>query len=101
GYVGTNDQWNNFDPNWKTHVLDKFDLKYLHIKELRRNARFNGANEDSIALTKAIVATISRAQLRAFVSIVRLGDLARFNQDCGQSLNPYSLNIIMCMRLIS
>ncbi|HEY1259808.1 MAG TPA: hypothetical protein VGF34_11210 [Stellaceae bacterium] len=104
GCVGSDEQWETFNRLWKLNVLDKFNLEYLHMKELRsaqgQFAKFQDRNI-SIELTKEIVTAISTASLRSFASIVRLRDLIRFNRVQRQQLNPYSLNIYTCMLYIT
>jgi hypothetical protein len=103
GCVGTDAQWEFFEQAWYTSVLDRFDLDYMHMKEVKnvdgKFARFKDENEAK-ELAKAIISVIDDSGVRPFGSVARMRDLRRFNKDHSQSLNGYSLNIYACMRLI-
>jgi hypothetical protein len=103
GCVGTEAQWERFERSWASSVLERFDLDYMHMKEVKNSegkfARFRDEHE-ARELAKAIIAVIANSDIRPFGSVTRTRDLRRFNRGHSQSLNGYSLNIYACMRLI-
>src|SRR5438552_18409344 len=82
GYIGPVDAWDRFEIAWK-RVLDVFDVPYLHMKEFK-NPKGHYAHllkdRDRMALFFAALTDVIReCGLNSFGSVVRTGDLRRFN----------------------
>jgi hypothetical protein len=103
GCVGTDAQWQAFERAWATDVLQRFNLDYMHMKEVKSGAgKFAKFKDEREAeeLAKAIISAISNSGIHPFGAVARTRDLRRFNRSHSLPLNGYSLNIYACMRLI-
>jgi hypothetical protein len=103
GYLGPAEGWSAFDAEWRG-VLRKFDVPYLHMRELqnRRGAFKSWAKGNPEADARAasffgeLAGVIGRAKLEAFGAVVVLSDLIRFNAGTGADVDAKALGIYAC-----
>jgi hypothetical protein len=107
GYVGADHRWEAFEAGWQA-ALDKHEVPYFHMKEMGKpNGEFKkwhppqDHEPERAAFFSDLTGVIKRCKLEAFASIVRIGDLARFNSEFGLSLEPYPLAAFGCMVVLT
>lgn len=107
GYVGAAHRWEGFEEKWQA-ALDEHQVPYFHMKEM---AYENGVykkwhppeehEKEKSAFFHDLTEALKYCRLEAFASIVRVGDLKRFNEEFGLSLEPYPLAVFGCMIVFS
>ena len=96
GYVTTVDSWRDIEARWKA-VLDRpeFSVPYLHMKEFahfKPGSPFESWKGDEprrAEFISALARVIRQSDLVGAGSIVRVPDLAKFNNDNGLKLEAY------------
>jgi hypothetical protein len=93
-YYATLEVWTNFERLWK-QVLDKHEVEYLHMNELTQFvgpfAKWKGKEDARRAfIIDCVQAVRDAGTIEAVGGVVLCNDLARFNADYGQSIEPYS-----------
>ena len=97
GYVAPASVWTDFEPKWNA-VLEEYAVPYFHMVDLHHNRdSFVGWGEErKIHFLRQLTAVIKEAAPYGVGSLVRLGDLARFNEDKSQAVEPMPLLIYGC-----
>src|ERR1700682_4592185 len=106
GYVGGFYQWEEFESSWPL-ALANHDVPYFHMREMADPkgpfAKWHPPQEheaERAAFFLDLAKVIGRSGLVGFNCLVRLKDLARFNQEKGLNLQPYPLAAYGCMLLV-
>jgi len=103
GYVGTVESWQTFEPLWQA-ALDRNQAPYFHMKELgdptsELGKKFGG-KDNEIPRRKFfgdLINAIGQSGLMGFGSIIRISDLAAFNNQNGLKLQPMAFCIFACL----
>jgi hypothetical protein len=105
GYIGSEYQWEFFEEEWPK-ALKLADVPYFHMKETGKPngifAKWHPPQEhkDEWASFYANLAQIiSDSHIFGILSVVRGGDLDRFNAEKNLDLEPYPLAAYGCMLL--
>jgi hypothetical protein len=105
GFIAYPDDWKRFHDRWMLGVLGRFELDYVHMKELKgykgKFARFKDDKLEMIACFQAMISAIKESNLRPLLTGTRLSDLRDFNAKRGRQLNEYSLNLYGCFLQIN
>lgn len=102
GYVGTVDQWKDFEREWGKVLADN-EAPYLHMKELNnphgKLARFAGKeNQDARKkLLGDLISVIAKSGFTCAGSLIRLPDLKDFNAEYKINLEALPLAIYATM----
>jgi hypothetical protein len=87
GLVATEHKWNRFELEWQT-VLDRFDVPYLHMKELNHRhsgegvyAKWKDDTETPKLFLRALVKVLKRGINKAFCYATVLPDYKEINQE--------------------
>jgi hypothetical protein len=106
GYLGTYRQWEKFEKLWPA-ALAEHGVPYFHKREIGKpNGVYKkwyplGDHPTELeAFFRSLVKVIADSGITRFCSLVRMGDLERFNLEVGLRLEPYPLAAYGCMLLI-
>lgn len=107
GYAGASHRWAHFDQHWPI-ALATHGVPYFHKREMGsptgvyRKWHPSEQHADEItAFLRDLTRVVTDSRLIAFLSVVRLCDLDRFNKECGLALQPYPLAVYGCMLAIA
>ena len=105
GYITTAINWQKFEKRWKK-TLEKHKVRFLHMKDF---APFNppfdifkdkltGKEKPERKLfLQTLIKVMKKSELQGIVSIVKLDDLRRFNQERNVNVDALALNLFTCM----
>lgn len=103
GYIGTVDDWNKFEENWKK-TLDDFDVPYLHMKEFAHfRGPFDKYKENKAERKKLLISLISvirESHLYGISSAIRLKGLNKFIDEKNIYIEAYPFNLYWSMMQI-
>src|SRR5262249_23658846 len=105
GYIGPREGWDRFEDEWQ-RVLDEFGVPYLHMKEVRKpKGKYAhlllNEGQRLAEFYAALAAAIGKCGLIGYGSVVRTGDLHKFNIDFGMSIDGYALTLMDLLGNIS
>jgi hypothetical protein len=106
GYAGADRRWEYFDREWPK-ALARHGVPYFHMKEMASPtgiyAKWHPTADHAAEIKEFLsdlASVIGESRLVAFLSLVRLRDLARFNKETRASLQPYPLAAYGCMLVV-
>lgn len=102
GYAATADQWDFFENQWRV-MLARHGVPWFHKREMgepdgvyAKWFPLKDHPEELDAFFADMVRVIHGHRLQPFFSVVRIGDLERFNAETGLNLQPYPLAAYGC-----
>jgi hypothetical protein len=105
GYVGADHRWEVFK-TWWPMALANHEVPYFHMREMANPkgvfAKWHPPEEHRGELADffgGLAKVVRESCLVGILSLVRLNDLARFNKEHRQKLEPYPLAAYGCMLL--
>ena len=105
GYIASAIKWRKFEKLWK-QTLRRYKVPYLHMREFTpfkppfhifRDKRTGKEKPARKLFLEALINVMQDTQLQGIVSIVKLDDLSRFNQERNVNVNALALNLFTCM----
>jgi len=107
GYMGTSSAWEVFESAWSM-VLVNHDVPYFHMREMNDPdgpfAKWlpHSQHRAEVADFFGDLATAIKASgITGFCSLVRIKDLAQFNEEFGINLEAYPLAVYGCMVVVA
>ena len=104
GYITTVKKWRKFEKLWK-QTLTRYKVPYLHMKEFAPNRdpfeKFKNKEEDRRQFIQSLVNIMEETNLRGIMSVIRLADFRKFNEEKGLEIDAYAFNLYVCMFIIS
>jgi hypothetical protein len=104
GYITTAKKWRKFEKLWK-QTLVRYKVPYLHMKEFAHNIdpfeKFKDKEEDRRQFIQSLVNIMEETSLRGIISVIRLDDFKKFNEERGLKIDAYAFNLYVCMFIIS
>ncbi|MGA8613518.1 MAG: hypothetical protein WB760_17980 [Xanthobacteraceae bacterium] len=105
GYIGGDFQWEYFEEHWPK-ALEAVGVSHFHMKETAKPTGIYSKwhppqehKEEWAAFYASLVSVISDSHIFGILSVVRGGDLDRFNQERKLALELYPLAAYGCMLL--
>jgi hypothetical protein len=104
GYVTTVNKWRKFYKLWK-QTLTLYKVPYLHMKEFAHNIgpfeKFKNNEENRRQFIRSLINVMEETHLRGIMSVIRLADFRRFNEEKKLNINALAFNLYICMSIVS
>ncbi len=109
GYVTTIKKWCKFEKLWK-QILKQYKVPYLHMKEYAHykspfdifwDEKLMKEKPERKLFLQALVNIMDETNLRGILSVIRLDDFRKFNEEKGLGIDAYAFNLYVCMFMIA
>lgn len=104
GYIATNEQWSEFEREWK-EVMQNAGIPFFHMSKFEsRQGEYKNWNSDKrIRIQERLIGIIKRRVRIGFASAIRLSDYSEVMDGRDRILygSPYAFCLISCMKLVA
>ena len=109
GFVTTVKKWRKFEKLWKQRLRD-FKVPYLHMRQFVHykppfdifwDAELRKEKPERVSFLQTLTNIMEETDLRGIMSVVRLADIRRFNQEKGLNIDVLAFNLYILMGILA